>query len=114
MLRHSINVYWYIAQSQCKYVENRDLDILIKCKYHLKLKELKTNEGSEFKELRNGLCEIVPGNHFRRVMLSWLRELLLSKTQHGLKKIFKNILAKVLPVESSQEQFYVESYLALV
>lgn len=65
-----------------------ETDILIKCKYHLKLKELKTNEGSEFKELRNGLCEIISGNHFRRVMLSGLRELLLSKIQHGLKKDF--------------------------
>lgn len=43
-----------------------ETDILIKCKYHLKLKELKTNEGSEFKELRNGLCEIVIRQPFQK------------------------------------------------
>lgn len=43
-----------------------------------------------------------------------LGELLFIKIQHGLKKIFKIVLVKVLPLESSQEQFYVESYTALL
>lgn len=62
--------------------------ILIKCKYQFKLKELKTNEGWEFKEQKCGLCEIVLGNLFRRVMLSGARGVVIHQNSAWVKKDF--------------------------
>ena len=75
---------------------------------------MKTNEGWEFKEQRSGLCEIVLGNLFRRVMLSGARGVVIHQNSAWVKKIFESSFAKVLPLESSQERFYVESDLAFV
>lgn len=42
---HGINVSWSTGQHQVKYKGNTELATLIKCKYILKLKDLKTHEG---------------------------------------------------------------------
>lgn len=73
MVRDSINVYGSTGQTQYKYIENTELNILIKCKFLPKLKVLKTHEGWKSKGLRNVLCEIVLGNLSRMVMLSGVR-----------------------------------------
>lgn len=70
------------------YMENTELDIMVKCKYVFKLKEVKTHACCKSKRLRSCSGGIVLGNLYRMVMLSGGRRVVTPQKSACVKKDF--------------------------
>lgn len=70
------------------YMENTELDITVKCKCVLKLKEVKTHACCKSKRLRSCSGGIVLGNLYRMAMLSGGRRAVIPQKSACVKKDF--------------------------